>query len=119
MHLLPDNKDNPATLTRSVIQITELLGLYRAETARVLNVRCEDIGALFDGTRTLLPGTKEWKQAGLFLDFYNLLFRKYSGDETSMCHWLRAQNALLGTTPLLKMVDEDAIDKVVALLEEQ
>jgi len=92
--------------------------MYRAETARVLNVRCEDIGALFEGKRYLIPDTKEWLRAGRFVEFYNCLYRKYSGDGVSMCHWLRTENNQLGSTPLLKMVDEDAIEKVIALLDE-
>lgn len=119
LHKIDITKNNPQALTCSVVQITEMLGMYRAEMARILNLRCEDIGKLFDGKRTLVFGRPEWDRAELLLEFYNLLQEKQQGNDVEMYHWLRAQNDHLGTTPLLKMVDNDEIEKVIAVLEDQ
>lgn len=67
LHKIDINKNNPQALTCSVVQITEMLGMYRAEMARILNLRCEDIGKLFDGKRTLVFGRPEWDRAELLL----------------------------------------------------
>lgn len=116
MHYIKQYRDTPQSLSQAVIQVTELLGLYRAETARVLHVHCEDIGELFDGKRLLIPGSVAWYKAIQFVEFYNSLFESMQGNSVSMCHWLRATHTQLGTTPLLAMVDQDQIDKVIELL---
>lgn len=119
MHLLNDKELNPEKMTQSVIQITDMLVPYHAVTARILNVNCSGIGDLFSARRNLVPNTTEWLRAGLFVQFYNLLFNTFSGDSVAMCHWLWAQNKTLGNTPRLAIVDENAIEQVISLLRDE
>ena len=49
MHRLTDPFASPQRLSQSVVQAGELLGLYRAEVARLLGFHCEDISALYEG----------------------------------------------------------------------
>jgi len=117
MWLLSENEQAPVKRTQSVVQITDLLGLYRAETASILKLNCADIGEFFSGRRILQPSTQVWELAGRFIKFYNLLYRQFSGDGIAMCHWLRAHNAQLGKSPLLAMVDDQQLEQVITLLE--
>jgi len=119
MWLLSENEQEPVKLTQSVVQITDLLGLYRAETASILKLNCTDIGDFFSGRRTLPPSTQVWELAGRFVKFYNQLYRRFSGDGIAMCHWLRAHNEQIGKSPLLAMVDDQQLEKVITLLETQ
>lgn len=117
MHRLTDPMATPERLSQSVVQVGELLGLYRAEVARVLGFRCQNITALFEGQLTLEPGTFAWEQGVLFVRFYQLLFDRMAGEGPRMVHWLRVENRALGNSPFLLMVDEGRIAEVVAYLE--
>ena len=117
MHPLSDPDTSPQRLSQCVVQAGELLGLYRAEVARVLGVHCDDVSALYDGRWLLAPGSAAWRQAVLFVGFYNLLYRCMAGDGPRMVHWLRADSAALGSSPFLLMVDAGRLHDVVALLE--
>ncbi len=117
---LPDiSVDEPRKLTQAIVQISDMLGLYRAETARILDVRCGDIGELFEGKRNLVPDSPEWEKACLFLEFYSLLFKRMDGDGVLMCHWLRASGPDQGVTPLLEMVDNNSIENLIKTLKDK
>jgi hypothetical protein len=104
-------------LTRSVLQIIALLDLYQAELARVLHLRCGDIGELAAAQRLLEPGTVAWEQALLLLRFYRALYAKTNGDGVAMRHWLRVEHKDLGGVPHLLIVDNDRLSAVVTYLE--
>ena len=72
------------TLTQSVVQATQMLGLYQAELARVLGVRCGEVGELFSGKRNFEPDTEVCAKALLFIQFYELLYDKLKGDDVAM-----------------------------------
>ena len=99
--------------------ITEMLGMYQAELARVLGVRCGDIGDLANARRTLEPGSEAWQRAIGFVRLYEALFEKTGGEGPAMCHWLRADHPDLGGVPLLLMVDDGRLMYVVDYLESQ
>lgn len=101
-------------LTRAVLQITQLLGLYQAELARVLGLQCGDIGDFAAARASLQAGTLAWAQARRFVALYECLFRYCAGDAVAMHHWLRARQANLPDTPLLMMVDAGRLDTVLA-----
>ena len=107
----------PRKLTRSVLQIIALLDMYQAELARVLRVKCSDIGELASAQRCLETGTGHWQQALLFVQFYRLLYDRMNGDGVAMRHWLRVENAGLGGIPHLMIVDDDRLADVVRYLE--
>lgn len=94
-----------------------MLGLLNAELARVLHLKCGDIGELGSGQRCLEPGTAAWEQALLFIRFYRALYTALQGDGVAMRHWLRVEHEILGGIPHRLIVDEDRLPEVVMYLE--
>ena len=109
--------DDPRGLTQAVFQVTELLGLYQAELARILHLNCGDVGRLASGHCCLEPGTVAWQQAGLFVRLQQALYRRERGNGVAMRHWLRVPHPVLGGVPHLLLVDDGRLDDVVRWLE--
>lgn len=109
--------DDPRRLTQMVTQITTFLDLYQAELARILGVKCADIGQFTSGSRCLEPGTPAWQQARLFVRLYQALFARTGGDGVAMRHWLRTGSRELCGIPHLLVIDEGRLADVVAHLE--
>ena len=109
--------DEPRRLTQAVLQITELLGLYQAELARVLGIKCGDIGQLANGCEQLSPDTDAWARARQLVYCYQLLYRQLAGDGVAMRHWLRIEQSRLGGIPHRLIVDEGRLDDVVDFLK--
>jgi len=109
---------DPRRLTQSVLQVIALLDMYQAELARVLCLKCGDIGELAAAQRYLVTGTEAWEQALLLVRFYRLLYQRMCGDGVAMRHWLRVENAALGGVPHLMIVDENRLAEVVSYLED-
>ncbi|HEX19600.1 MAG TPA: hypothetical protein ENG78_02105 [Acidiferrobacteraceae bacterium] len=110
---------SPEQLTRAVLQVSEMLGMYRAELARVLGLQCGDIGTLLNDKQYLKPDTEAWQQARSFIDFYQILYKRMDGKEPEICHWLRSDNADLKGVPLLLMVDDGQLPRVRQYLLKQ
>ncbi len=108
---------SPRQLSQSVLQITEMLGMYHAELARVLHLQCADIGALANGKMVLDEHSESWSHALAFLAFYQALYSYFEGDGVAMCNWLRRDHVEFGKTPLLVMVDDLRIGDVARLLD--
>ncbi len=106
-------------LSQSVVQAGEMLGLVRAEVARILGFKCESITALYDGRLVLEEGTEAWQQGALFIHFYNLLYDRFDGDGARMVHWFRADNRELGDSPFLLIIDHGELARVEACLARQ
>lgn len=106
-------------LSQAVVQITQLLGLYQAETARILQLQCGDIGRLNTGKLIIRADTPLAQKAKAFVRMYEQLYRYRAGNAVEMYHWLRASQPELGGIPLLMMVDESRLSEVVAWLEAQ
>lgn len=104
-------------LTQSVLQVTDLLGMYQAELARILGLHCSDIGAMASAKKFIENNSNAWHQAWLLVRFYNGLYEKFSGDEALMCHWLRRHHPGLSASPFYLMVDHGQLDEVVQYLE--
>jgi hypothetical protein len=116
-HKLEYPQGNAQGLTCAVLQATEMLGMYRAELARVLHVRCGDVGELAERKALLEPGSNAWEQAKLFVRFYNALYDMSDGDSVAMYHWLRADNRALQGSPVLLIVDEGQLQLVIEYIE--
>lgn len=118
MHLitLAEVNQNEKRLSQAVIQITQLLGIYHAELARILCLNCADIGDIAEGRIFLARNTRQWTQAEKFVLFFELLYRQCEGDEIAMCHWLRRHHGQLRGAPLYVMVDEGRIEDVLELM---
>lgn len=99
-------------LTQAVLQITQMLGMYQAELARVLGLQCGDIGAMASANQVLPEGSSEWEKARQFVMLYERLYRLLGGDAVAICHWLRARHSHFGQSPLLLMVDEGRLDEL-------
>jgi hypothetical protein len=99
-------------ITQSVIQVTELLSMYHAELARILNLQCADIGQLCTGQRCIEQDSHAWDQAVLFIETYHLLFDCFKGNGVAMYHWMRADNKHLDGTPHILIVDEGELKLV-------
>jgi hypothetical protein len=110
--------NDPRRLTQKVTQITTFLDLYHAELARILGVKCADIGQLTSGSKCLEPGSMAWRQACLLVRLYQALFSLTGGDGVAMRHWLRISHRDLGGSPHLLMVDEGRLADVVTSLEQ-
>jgi len=102
-------------LTQAVLQITQMLGIYHAELARILRLQCEGIGELVNAKKSLKKNSVQWVEAEKFILMYEKLYVMHDGDEPLMCNWLRKKNNILKAVPLYLMVDELQIDEVLAL----
>jgi hypothetical protein len=98
--------------SQSLVQITELLGMYHAELARILGQQCGDIGELASGKRCLDQSTEAGQRGVLFIHTYNLLFEYFNGDGTAMYHWMRAHNKHLNGTPHFLIVDDAKLELI-------
>jgi hypothetical protein len=99
-------------LSQSVIQVTEMLGMYNAELARILGQQCGDIGKLSSGQSCLDMKTPAWERAVLLVETYNLLFDYFDGDGVAMYHWMRAENRQLHGTPHFLIVDDGKLGDI-------
>ena len=98
--------------SQSLIQVTELLGMYHAELARILGQQCGDIGELASGKRCLDRDSKAGQRGVLFINTYNLLFECFDGDGIAMYHWMRAYNKHLNGTPHFLIIDDGKLDLI-------
>lgn len=105
-------------MTRAVIQVADMLGLYRAEVARLLGLRCEAIGAIFEHRQPIDPDGPCWQRAQALLAFYQRLRQHFHADPVAMYHWLRAPHPQLGHSPLRQMVDEGSTAAAIRLISE-
>ncbi|MDH5649240.1 MAG: hypothetical protein OEY67_06255 [Gammaproteobacteria bacterium] len=108
---------SPKKLTPAVLQVAHMLGMYHAELARVLGLNCTDIGEFTSIRKFLQPGTHAWQQAVLFIRFYQSLYLLMRGEESAMCHWLRAGSCELNGVPLLLIVDDQQLSVVLEYLQ--
>jgi len=116
-HRLIDPFSSPRKLSQSVVQAGEMLGIVRAEVARLLEFKCENISALYDGKLVLEEGTIAYQQAVIFIRFYQALYDHMAGDEPKMIHWLRGQKRELNNSPFYLMIDEGKLVQVLEYLE--
>jgi len=110
---------NVKKLTPAVLQAADILGLYGAELARILNVLCSDISLMSNGKKLLESGSEAWDRGVRFLEFYELLGKKLGHNEAAMCHWLRTEHKQLQRTPLLEMVDHNGLKNVMNCLKKK
>jgi hypothetical protein len=115
---LGPHRDDPLKLSRSVVQIMDMLQLYQAEVARILGWRCADVACLAQARTRLAPDTHAWRQACLLVRCYGALYERYRGDGVAMYHWLHRELPEFGATPHRIMVDGHALAEVVAYLEQ-
>ena len=117
VYQIAERFDDPRRLTQAVLQIVDMLGLYQAELARVLRLKCADIGRLASAQQCLEAATPAWEQAQLLVRCYRALYVVHKGDAVAMRHWLRIREESLDGIPHLLIVDDGRLADVVACLE--
>jgi hypothetical protein len=106
VYQIAETFDEPRRLTQAVLQIVDMLGLYQAELARILLLKCGDIGRLAAARQSLEPATPAWKQALLLVRCYRALYVIKDGDGVAM-----------RGVPHLLIVDDGRLADVVTFLE--
>ncbi len=119
MHLicLKDVIRSEKKLTQAVLQITQMLGVYHAELARILRLQCADIGDLANAKKTIAAESEAWPPAIKYVEIFERLYYQCNGDEAKMNNWLRKPNKNLQAAPLYLMVDELKIEAVLKSLD--
>lgn len=113
---LLDVNQSEKKLTQAVLQITQMLGIYHAELARILHLQCADIGALNHANKFLARKSVAWVQAEKYIQLFECLYAFTNGNDVLMNNWLRKKNRSLLGIPLYLMVDELRIDDVLEVL---
>ena len=90
--------------------------MYNAELARILELKCDDIGLINSAQLLLEPGTKAYQNAILFIKMYQALFDKFNGNAIAMYRWLHRKQKSLDNSPHLLIVDEHKIALIVDYL---
>ena len=119
MHLikLSDVNHSEKSLTQAVLQVTQMLGIYHAELARILHLKCADIGELSNVGNVISINSTAWIQAQKYIELYENLYYLYEGNEALINNWLRKKNNILQAIPLYLMVDDLRIDDVLKVLK--
>jgi len=115
MHIikLSDVSHSEKALTQAVLQITQMLGIYHAELARILHLQCADIGELSNANNVISKNSAPWFEAEKYIEIYENLYLSHDGNEALINNWLRKENKKLQAIPLYLMVDELRIDDVL------
>jgi hypothetical protein len=111
-------KTGDHSLIAAVNHATEILGLYRAELARVLGLNCPDVSDSQKLELLFESNSAVRSQAELFIRFFMLLETVFANDTVLMVNWLRRENSELGTSPFLAMVDHKQLNDVVDVLQQ-
>lgn len=104
----------PRTLIAALNHASDSLGLYCAELARILGLRCDDVSDSRALEKQLQYEAPVQECAQRLVHLYTLLETRFDDDNVAMVHWLRVEHSGIGTTPLLAMVDEGRLEDVVA-----
>jgi len=110
---LSDVSYSEKVLTQAVLQITQMLGLYHAELARILHLQCADIAELSNANNVISKKSVAWIEAEKYISLYECLYLSHDGQEAQINNWLRKKNKNLQAIPLYLMVDELRIDDVL------
>ena len=115
MHLIKLSEVNHSekTLAQAVMQITQMLGIYHTELARILKLQSSDIGELENLQTIIQENSAVWLQAEKYIQMYECLYQNFDGDEAKMFNWLRKDDNELDGAPLYLMVDELRIEDVI------
>lgn len=110
---LSEVNNNEMKLTQAVLQVAVLLGIYHAELARILGLQCSDIGELYRSGQYIKKDTRAWLCAEQLIKIYEILYVKFSANETKIHNWLRKENKVLAGAPLYLMVDNKKLKEVL------
>jgi hypothetical protein len=101
------------SLIASINYATDNLGLYRAELARILCLKCGDVSDSIHLESLLCKNREVQIRAERFVLFHQLLSNCFEDNSVAMLHWFRKENNLLGTSPFLAVVDDGRLEDVI------
>jgi Antitoxin Xre/MbcA/ParS C-terminal toxin-binding domain/Antitoxin Xre-like helix-turn-helix domain len=103
-------------LTKAALRAADILGLNRAELARILGISAASASRL-GRTRSVDPASKEGELALLFLRAYRSLDSMFSGNRAASQAWLRAENDHLGGCPIELIERVEGLVRVASYLD--
>jgi hypothetical protein len=113
----PAERVNPAqVLTKASLRAAEVLGLTRADLARILGVSAASASRL-GRSRTVDPDSKEGELALLFLRAYRSLDSLFGGNHEAGQAWLEAENDHLGGRPVELIQRVEGLVRVASYLD--
>ena len=107
----------PAVVTKALVRAAERLGLSNRVVSDVLGVSEATVSRMGAGTYELVPGSKPFELAVLFIRMFRGLDAVVGGDRDVARAWLRNQHTTLGAAPLTLIASVAGLVHVVAYLD--
>lgn len=117
---LPADTRSPAaqqTLTRAVLQASELLDVPQSELASILGLSPATVSRMGSGRYLLQPERKEWQLAALFVRLFRSLDSITGGRDDLSRAWLRSHNHVLAAQPASLLGQIESFVRVVQYLD--
>lgn len=86
-------------LSKALLRAAQALGLRQANIAEIIGVSESFVSRMRSGECHLLPGSKGWELAALFIRLYRGLDAIMAGDENSTRAWMQNHNNDLNGIP--------------------
>lgn len=113
----PHASDAGAVLTQAALRAAALLALPQAELAEVLGVSPATVSRLAGGQRQLVPDSKPWQLAALFVRLFRSLDAIVGSDDAAARAWLASPNLALGGVPRELLRDPAGLVRTVDYLD--
>ena len=107
----------PAVVTKAAVRAADRLALSNRVLAEVLGVSEATVSRMGAGTYQLVPASKPFELAVLFVRLFRSLDAIVGGDDAVARAWLRGDNTILGATPLSLIGSVSGLVNVVAYLD--
>ena len=107
----------PAVVTKAAVRAADRLALSNRLLAEVLGVSEATVSRMGAGTYQLVPASKPFELAVLFVRLFRSLDAIVGGDAAVARAWLRNDNTALGATPLSLIASVSGLVNVVAYLD--
>lgn len=104
-------------LSKALVRACEILGLRRADLARMLGVSVAGISRLMRGEREIAPESKEGELALLFLRCFRSLDALLGGRDEDARAWFHAHNHALEACPAELVLSVQGLVDVTSYLD--
>ena len=109
--------DTAAVLSRATVRAARLLEVAQSDLAAIIGVSGATLSRLANGHKQLLPGSKPWQLAALFVRLFRSLDAIVGSDDAAARAWLRSDNRALGGVPLTLIRDPAGLVRTVDYLD--
>jgi hypothetical protein len=92
--------DESKVVTKATLRAAERLRITNAALAKIIGLSEPTISRMSKGTYLLLPESKSFELAVLFVRFYRSLDGIIGGDDAVAADWLKNRNTVLDGVPL-------------------